>query len=477
MAPAKKKACAHQTLYVDASEHGRNAAGFERIPVEKRIGATTRAGRVSGAGDSAAAPVASTFPGPLILPDDDLALCPKYPPQSLRSWANGGYRNKITPERNTLYVADVPTIDDGAAFMRNWADPDVEDLIDPEEFPKLEHPSTEDIMAYLRAFYHPLPVKLLPTPFKFVKWDDDDGQKGKKTAPSMIGLAAGGSEVVGIRARPSPDEIARMQLNLNDLLDALTGALPADAYAAVMLVAQDMYEDEDDDFCCGRAFGGSRISAVSSFRYRPVLDAAFGVEVGHMWPLSHCAGFVREFCRENAGGGETGTKRKRGRGASASAGSSADDSSVLDLKKTPGTAMGAAVAAARRVVVPKTAGDQRGLWFSRVARTAAHELGHCFGMDHCVYYACVMQGTAGLGEDARQPPYLCPVCEAKLVFGLGEMGVVEGGRNGKWEQEGRRREVERERMEVMRGFCEGWMGVGMFAGFKGWLDGRLRELV
>jgi archaemetzincin len=25
-----------------------------------------------------------------------------------------------------------------------------------------------------------------------------------------------------------------------------------------------------------------------------------------------------------------------------------------------------------------------------------------------------MQGTAGMKEDVRQPPYLCPVCEAKV---------------------------------------------------------------
>ncbi|KAK2751846.1 Archaemetzincin-2 [Colletotrichum kahawae] len=473
MAHAKKKACAHQTVLLDASEYGRKTAGFERVRIDKRIAATTRSGRVPDGGTSSlgpAAPDASTFPGPLVLPDDELALHPRYPSQSLRSWINGGYRNPITPDRKTLYVADVPRIEDSAAFMRDWAEPDVEDIIDPEEFPRLEHPGTGDLVEYLTAFYHPLEVKLLPVPMRFVRWEG--AREGKVAGrPGMVGLATGETTIVGVRARPSKDEIARMQLNLNDLLDALMGVLPGDAYASVMVAAQDLYEDEEDDFCCGRAFGGSRISVVSSFRYRPVLDLAFGVEVGHMWPLAHCGRFVEGFCEEfeRENGEEGGRKRKRG-GRKAES----DGEVVLDLKKRTGTALGAAINAAKKVVVPKTKEDQRGLWFSRVARTAAHELGHCFGMDHCVYYACVMQGTAGLGEDARQPPYLCPGCEARVVYGLGEMGVVEGGNGGRW-AEGRKMEVERERMEAMRAFCEGWKGVGMFAGYWGWLEERLKQ--
>ncbi|KAJ0350856.1 hypothetical protein COL154_013167 [Colletotrichum chrysophilum] len=229
MAPAKKKACTHQTVLIDASDYGRKTAGFERVPVDKRIAATTRSGRVPDGGASSpgpvAAPDASTFPGPLVLPDDELALHPRYPPQSLRSWINGGYRNPITHDRKTLYVADVPRIDDSAAFMREWAEPDVEDLVDPAEFPRLEHPDTADLMGYLAAFYYPLEVKLLPTPMRFVRWE----ARGKA---DMVGLATGDKTVVGVQARPSKDEIARMQLNLSDLLDALMGVVPRDAYAA-----------------------------------------------------------------------------------------------------------------------------------------------------------------------------------------------------------------------------------------------------
>ncbi|KAL4942060.1 hypothetical protein BDV06DRAFT_222559 [Aspergillus oleicola] len=52
------------------------------------------------------------------------------------------------------------------------------------------------------------------------------------------------------------------------------------------------------------------------------------------------------------------------------------------------------------------------LWLSRVFRTMTHELGHC------VYYACLMQGSTSMQEDMRQPPFLCPVDLAKLLSSM-----------------------------------------------------------
>ncbi|GKT44248.1 archaemetzincin-2 [Colletotrichum spaethianum] len=488
MAPRRRpKGCPHDSIIVEASEYGRKKAGFVRVPFEKRVAAATRSGRATAnSASDVSAPDPATFPGPLVLPDDDLALEPGYETQSLRSWASGHWRNPITPERKTLYVADVPAIDESAAFMRDWSSPDLSGAKPPVASDKLEHPKAADVMGYFSAFYHPLPVKPLPAPLRFVKWKDDERPAGGEPKKMTIGLETGGGSVVGIRARPSPDDLARMQLNLCDLLDALMAILPEDAYAACMVVAQDLYEDEDDDFCCGRAFGGSRICVVSSFRYRPAMDRIQGVERGHMWPASHCERFVVEAVEwweeqdalENGQTGEGSGGKKKVAKRKGNGGDDDDGETTVDFKEVRGTAMGAAIEASRDVLVPRTTPrraeeeDLRGMWFARVARTAAHEVGHCLGLDHCVYYACVMQGTSGLGEDGRQPPYFCPVCEAKFVWGLGERGIVEGGMFGKW-REGRQKEVERERMEAMSGFCELWKGVGMFAGYRGWLEARL----
>jgi len=49
-----------------------------------------------------------------------------------------------------------------------------------------------------------------------------------------------------------------------------------------------------------------------------------------------------------------------------------------------------------------------------------HELGHVFGLEHCIYYRCLMNGANSLEEDEKIPLYLCPVCLNKLnvLFGF-----------------------------------------------------------
>jgi archaemetzincin len=96
--------------------------------------------------------------------------------------------------------------------------------------------------------------------------------------------------------RRTKDGIFDAQLNLDDILDALIEALPADAYAIVLLVDHDIYESEDDDFCCGRAYGGSRVAVVQTARYNPTLDVHEGLDRAHMWPFSHCKDFVDALC-------------------------------------------------------------------------------------------------------------------------------------------------------------------------------------
>lgn len=64
-------------------------------------------------------------------------------------------------------------------------------------------------------------------------------------------------------------------------------------------------------------------------------------------------------------------------------------------------------------------GDARGddagkLILRRSCKVLAHETGHMFGLQHCVYFRCLMNGSNHLGESDDRPPHLCPVCLRKL---------------------------------------------------------------
>jgi len=49
----------------------------------------------------------------------------------------------------------------------------------------------------------------------------------------------------------------------------------------------------------------------------------------------------------------------------------------------------------------------------------AHETVHMFGLKHCIYYECLMNGTMSAQEGARKlNNTLCPVCLSKLQSNL-----------------------------------------------------------
>lgn len=45
----------------------------------------------------------------------------------------------------------------------------------------------------------------------------------------------------------------------------------------------------------------------------------------------------------------------------------------------------------------------------------AHEITHMFGIKHCIYYECLMNGTMSAEESKRKTNHtLCPICLKKL---------------------------------------------------------------
>ncbi|TFK95120.1 hypothetical protein BDV98DRAFT_578312 [Pterulicium gracile] len=470
--------CTHAKLLLDTPSPFAAQAGYTRPTAQQRASAAMTSASTK---NRPSCQPSTTFPAPLVLPDDDLALDSSYPPQSLRSWVRNKDRNEVTEDRRTIYVAAPPEVSADVGFMNDWCSPQFKARKEVASGvgSVTNAPSTEDVVDYLRAFCHGVPVKLTPADVKlrYTAWEDDSGTT--KNQPSYIGLASSTDSCVRIRVRHRPSSLYPHQLNLDDLLDATIDILPPDAYALLLLTSHDLYEDDDDDFACGRAYGGSRVAVVSMARYDPGLDRVQGVDRVHSWPASCCAVYVEECC------GET-TKQKKRRKR---------DLAQPDLEaRTEHSAMHAAVSAFQRLSPythtsqPATSESEcylRGLWLGRVCRTASHELGHCFGIDHCVYYACVMQGTAGLGEDARQPPYLCPVDEAKVLRAID--GAKLSSSTSKFKLSGSipgaklpssasgPKEAWRVRDKKLRAFCAKWKELEMFGAFGAWLDVRLAK--
>ena len=58
--------------------------------------------------------------------------------------------------------------------------------------------------------------------------------------------------------------------------------------------------------------------------------------------------------------------------------------------------------------------EMKDVWMKRSCSTMVHEIGHMFGLKHCIYYECTMNGSNGSFEDRYPDRTLCPICLAKL---------------------------------------------------------------
>jgi archaemetzincin len=58
--------------------------------------------------------------------------------------------------------------------------------------------------------------------------------------------------------------------------------------------------------------------------------------------------------------------------------------------------------------------DEYRLCLRRTLKTASHELGHMFTIEHCTAYECNMCGSNNRSEADRRPLAFCPECSAKI---------------------------------------------------------------
>lgn len=78
---------------------------------------------------------------------------------------------------------------------------------------------------------------------------------------------------------------------------------------------------------------------------------------------------------------------------------------------------------------PKFYGEPHGtrvhnLIVRRSCKVLAHETSHMFGIQHCIWYRCLMNGSNHLAESDARPLHLCPVDLRKLQWNIG-FDVVE----------------------------------------------------
>ncbi|MHC4622565.1 MAG: archaemetzincin [Planctomycetota bacterium] len=58
--------------------------------------------------------------------------------------------------------------------------------------------------------------------------------------------------------------------------------------------------------------------------------------------------------------------------------------------------------------------DYEKLLLRRSCKVLVHETAHMFGLYHCIYFRCVLNGSNHLAESDSRPLHLCPVCLRKL---------------------------------------------------------------
>jgi archaemetzincin len=63
--------------------------------------------------------------------------------------------------------------------------------------------------------------------------------------------------------------------------------------------------------------------------------------------------------------------------------------------------------------------DREGLVLRRSCKVLAHETSHMFGIQHCVFFNCLMNGSNHLDESDRRPLHLCPIDLRKLHHSTG----------------------------------------------------------
>ena len=257
-----------------------------------------------------------------------------------------------------------------------------------EDSPDWSGPHLDHLVGLTRAFFDRPVLVLPPAVLKVV---------GVKPNPNKVGAFASSKDSSFTLNWPkavsslSTSKITgrhdsttgHSQLQVESLLNELSSfkkssrSVPSDAFCVMGVSMVDLYDGPTDLFCAGMAFGGSAVAVFSFFRYHPHLrmspmhwyDFGYAVEPGSY-----------SYYEDGQ------TDKGHGR-----------DSLSRD--------------------VPQNIDTEE--YLRRCGKLLSHELCHLYGLDHCIFSRCLMNGTGHLVEDFAAPAHLCPVCLRKLQWRLG----------------------------------------------------------
>ena len=74
----------------------------------------------------------------------------------------------------------------------------------------------------------------------------------------------------------------------------------------------------------------------------------------------------------------------------------------------------------------QTKGAPANAQLRRACQVLAHETGHMFGISHCVFYRCAMNGSNSLADADGAPLDFCPACTRKLSWNIGYDQAARG---------------------------------------------------
>ena len=243
-------------------------------------------------------------------------------------------------------------------------------------------PPLEELASFASAYFGGARVRVLESA-KVALEDASAGRvgafasrsKGKIKLPAALG---GGEGALSLRRGAR----GRVSLHVDPLLGELARGLErsglSTCFALVGVCTEiDLHSHPTDLFVAGMAAGGSGVACFSFSRYHPHLR----MSPEHWDDYGYAA-------------------------------KAASDVYYPDSK-----------AARRRLAlgddVPSydsLSGASKRLFKLRAAKLLTHEILHLYGVDHCVNYRCLMQGTGHLREDFAAPVHLCPVDLRKLAW-------------------------------------------------------------